>query len=319
MFWLVVLLLLRFSFVRVDQLLERYIEISCKKFWRYRYYFKYLFILFVYDRFFMYQNSEIYFVTIIGIILGLLLVGFIVTTLFLYQQRQKRQEQELEKLKDIYEREALRSQLEIQESTLKTISQELHDNIGQVLSVVKLSLSILPIEKEHKAFEPIQNSQQMLNKAIHDLYDLTKILHTDRITQVGLVESIRFELAGLKKAGIVKVQFHQEGTEIEFNEQKAIFLFRIFQEVLNNILKHSKAIEVIVNLKYLNDLFTLEIIDNGIGFNVNQTKASTASTSGVGLKSIFNRARLIGADISMNSVPSIGTTIFIKLPLSEDL
>ena len=65
------------------------------------------------------QNQEIYFVSIIGIILGLLLVGFIVTILFLYQRRQQKQEQELEKIKDMYEKEVLRSQLEIQENTLK--------------------------------------------------------------------------------------------------------------------------------------------------------------------------------------------------------
>ena len=267
----------------------------------------------------MHQNAEIYFVTIIGIILGLLLVSFIVTTLFLYQRRQKRQEQEMEKLKDIYEREALRSQLEIQENTLKTISQELHDNIGQVLSVVKLSLSILPIEKEHTAYEHVQNTQQMLNKAIYDLSDLTKSLHTDRIAQVGLVESIRFELAGIKRAGIMKVQFQQEGTEMGFDEQKAIFLFRIFQETINNILKHSKATEVIVNMHYLSDLFTLEIIDNGIGFNVSEKRESTGSTSGVGLKSLYNRASLIGAEISINSELSKGTIVFIKLPISEEL
>jgi len=224
----------------------------------------------------------------------------------------------MEKVKDIYEREALRSQLEIQENTLKTISQELHDNIGQVLSVVKLSLSILPIEKEHTAYELVQNSRQMLNKAIYDLSDLTKSLHTDRITQVGLLESIRVELAGIKRAGIIKVQFNQEGTEMGFNEQKAIFLFRIFQETLNNILKHSKATEVIVNLEYSDDYFTLEITDNGVGFNVTEKRESTASTSGVGLKSLYNRARLIGADISINSEPSKGTTVLIKLPLSEE-
>jgi two-component system NarL family sensor kinase len=103
------------------------------------------------------QDPEIYFVIVIGIILGLLLVGFIVTILFLYQRRQHRQEQEMRKMKDLYENELLRSQLEIQESTLKTISQELHDNIGQMLSVVKLSLSILPVEKNHNAFDCLQN------------------------------------------------------------------------------------------------------------------------------------------------------------------
>ncbi|TMI85729.1 MAG: sensor histidine kinase, partial [Bacteroidetes bacterium] len=118
------------------------------------------------------QNPEIYFVTVIGIILGLLLVGFIVTILFLYQRRQQRQEQEMEKVKDMYEKEALRSQLEIQENTFKAIAQELHDNIGQMLSVAKLSLSVLPVEKDHIAFEQLQGSQQVLNKAIGDLSNL---------------------------------------------------------------------------------------------------------------------------------------------------
>jgi len=114
----------------------------------------------------MQQNPEIYFVIIIGIILGLLLVGFIVTILFLYQRRQKRQEEEMVRMKDQYEKEALLSQLEIQENTFKAIAQELHDNIGQMLSVVKITLSALPLEKEHQAYDLVINSQQVLHKAI---------------------------------------------------------------------------------------------------------------------------------------------------------
>ena len=114
-------------------------------------------------------------------------------------------------MKDMYEKEALRSQLEIQENAFKAIAQELHDNIGQMLSVTKLSLSVLPVAKEHEAFEPLQSSVQVLNKAILDLSNLTKGLHTDRIAQIGLAESIRFELYALKKAGILQVQFHLTG------------------------------------------------------------------------------------------------------------
>jgi signal transduction histidine kinase len=264
------------------------------------------------------QNPEIYFVIIIGIILGLLLVGFIVTILFLYQRRQHRQEQEMQKMKDIYENELLRSQLEIQESTLKTISQELHDNIGQMLSVVKLSLSILPVEKAHNAYDSLQNSQQVLNKAIYDLSNLTKSLYTDRIAEVGLADSIRFEAATMKKAGLLDVQFKLTGSEVDLNEQKSIFIFRMFQEAMNNILKHAEATQVLVNLNYMKDMFTLEIKDNGIGFNVAEKKQSAAPGSGVGLKSIFNRAQLIGADISINSKPGNGTVVLIKLPLSLD-
>ena len=265
----------------------------------------------------MSENPQIFVVIVIGIVLGLLLVGFIVATLFLYQRRQQRQEQEIITMKDKYEKEALRSQLEIQENTFKNIAQELHDNIGQMLSVVKLSLSVLPIEKDHKAVEQVKNSQEVLNKAIIDLSNLTKSLHTERIADIGLIESIRFELYAIRKAGIVQVQFHPEGNETPLSEQKAVFLFRMFQEILNNILKHAKASEVIVHVKFLDDIFVLEIKDNGIGFSVEEKKQSTSSGSGVGLRSLFNRAQIIGAELTMNSEPGKGTNVLIRLPLQE--
>ena len=263
----------------------------------------------------MYEKKELYFVTIIGIILGLLLVSFIVAMLVLYKRRQQRQEQEVVRMKDEYEREALRSQLEIQESTFKTISQELHDNIGQMLSVVKLSLAALPIEKDHPAHELVQHSQVVLNKAIIDLSGLTKSLHTDRITQVGLAESIRNELTSVRNTGLIKVKFSLSGEEFELQEQKAIFLFRIFQESLNNVLKHSKATYVAVALNYeSDDTFVMEVEDNGVGFNPVEKKASLSSSKGVGLKSMSNRANMIGADINITSGIDEGTKIVVKLP-----
>ncbi len=265
----------------------------------------------------MYKNQEIYFVTIVGIILGLLLVGFIVTILFLYQRRQQRQEQEMERLKDMYEKEALRSQLEIQENTLKTIAQELHDNIGQMLSVAKLSLSIVPVDQGFPGSEQIRNSQEILNKAIVDLSNLTKSLHSDRIAQIGLAESIRFELYSVKKAGVADVHFELSGSEIFFDEQKPIFIFRIFQEALNNILKHAGATEISVHLSFSDTIFVMEIADNGSGFNVAEKRKSTDASSGVGLKSLYNRAKLIGADLTIDSSPNKGTTLLIELPLEE--
>ncbi len=263
------------------------------------------------------KQQEIYVVIVIGIILGLLLVSFIVTILFLYQKRQQKQEQEMQRMKDMYEKEALRSQLEIQENTLKTIAQELHDNIGQMLSVVKLSLSVLPLDKEHAAFEPVQNSREVLNKAIFDLSNLTKSLHTERIAEIGLVESVRYEIYAIKRAGILQVQLITEGDEVPFNEQKSIFLFRIFQESMNNILKHSRATEVTVRLQYMENLFVMEIHDNGIGFDVVEKKKTTSSGSGVGLRSLFNRANIIGADLSITSSPGNGSTLLIELPLED--
>lgn len=247
--------------------------------------------------------------------LGLILVGFIITILLLYKRRQQKQEQEMQRMRDAYEKEELKSQLEIQENAFKTIAQELHDNIGQMLSVVKLSLSILPIDKEDKSYEQIENSRQILNKAIIDLSNLTKSLHTDRIAQIGLVDSIRYECSAINKTGIVSVAFDMLGDEEQMDDQKSIFLFRIFQEAMNNVLKHARATEVEVVLSYFDNRFSMEISDNGQGFNVSEKRHSANSFSGVGLKSIFNRAKLLGAELRIDSKSGEGTRILIELPL----
>ena len=263
------------------------------------------------------QNQEFYVIILIATALALLLVGFIVTSLFLYQRRQHRQEQQLARMKDEYQQELLRSQLEIQESTFKTIAMELHDNIGQVLSVVKLSLSILPIDKEHPAYESVQNSRQMLNKVIYDMGNLTKSLHTDRITQIGLVEAMRFDLDSLRRTGLLEVEFSVDGEEYRLEDQRSIFLYRMFQEMLNNILKHSKATRVNIAVNYLIDnKFVLHVEDNGVGFDVDKKRTQASSSSGIGLKSMTNRASLIGAQISVQSQPGKGTSIQVEVPLT---
>jgi two-component system NarL family sensor kinase len=260
----------------------------------------------------MRQNPEIYFVTIIGIVLGMVLIGFIVVMVFLHKKRQQRQEQEMAMMKDRYEKEVLQSQLEIQENTFKTISQELHDNIGQMLSVVKLSLSALPIEKDHRAQPLVHHSQQVLQKAIFDLSDLTKSLHTDRISGLGLVESIRFELVSVKNTGALKADLKVTGNETRLPGQKEIVLFRMFQEMLHNILKHSGATEVNVGLTYERDNeFVMSIRDNGRGFDLDEKRSS--SEAGVGLKSLFNRATLIDAAMDIQTAVNKGTAITVKL------
>jgi len=266
------------------------------------------------------QNQEIYVVILIAIALALFLVGFIVTMLFLYQRRQHRQEQQLTRMKDEYQQELLRSQLEIQETTFKTIAQELHDNIGQVLSVVKLSLSILPLEKDHAAYESVQASRQMLNKVIFDMGNLTKSMHTDRITQIGLVEAIRFDVDSIQRTGLLKVDFQVEGDEYRFEDQRSIFLFRMFQEMMNNILKHSKATQVIIAVNYsIDNKFVLKVEDNGVGFDVDKKRTTASSSSGIGLKSMTNRASLIGAQITVQSQPGKGTSIKVELPLEKEI
>jgi two-component system, NarL family, sensor kinase len=264
------------------------------------------------------QNQEIYIITLIGIVLALLLIGSIVFVVFLYQRRRFIQEKQLAEIKIQYEQELLRSQLEMQESTFKFVAQELHDNIGQVLSVIKLSLSILPLDKNHPAYEGIQNCRDMLNKVIFDVSHITKSMHSDRISDIGIDEAIRFELDSLRKTGLTQVNFEVEGTPNSIDPQKAIFIFRMFQEMINNILKHAQASQINVGVNYTTDnKFVLKVEDNGIGFNAEKKQTQTNSSSGIGLRNMVNRAKLIGALISIQSEAGNGTAITVELPAEK--
>jgi len=264
------------------------------------------------------SDQEIYIVVLIGIVLALMLVGFMLTIFFLYQQKRMKQEQEMVRMKDQYEHELLRTQLEIQEETTKGIAQELHDNVGQLLSVIKLWLASLPIEKDHPAYQGLQDSRQMLNRVVLDMSNLTKSLHTDRISDIGLMEAIRFDLETLKKTGLMEFNFSVTGDEFNFDGKKSIFLFRIYQEMTNNILKHSGAKNVDISADYRPDnKFVFRVQDDGVGFDLNKKKAGGNSSSGLGLKNIVNRGKLIGADVSIESQPGHGTTIVVEMPITH--
>jgi signal transduction histidine kinase len=117
----------------------------------------------------------------------------------------------------------------------------------------------------------------------------------------------------------LKVDFSTSGREYHFTEQKAIFLFRMYQEMMNNILKHSKAGHVNVSIIYSSDYkFVLKVEDDGVGFSMErkQKEKETSSSSGLGLRNMMNRARLIGAEISIQSQPQKGTKISVELPLN---
>src|SRR5450755_4764292 len=101
-----------------------------------------------------------------------------------------------------------------------------------------------------------------------------------------------------------------------YKEKNSIFIISMYQEIMNNILKHSKANHVIVTLVYSgNDTFVMTIQDDGVGFDLQQKKESGTGSSGLGLKSMRNRAKMISADLSIQSEPGKGTKISVRVPL----
>jgi signal transduction histidine kinase len=232
----------------------------------------------------------------------------------MYQKRSQNFIREKDILQSKFSQTLLQSQLEIQEQTLNKISQEIHDNIGQVLSLAKLNVGTMDIGQPGQLAEKIEASKKLLAKAIQDLRDLSRSLNTDYVQQMGLARAIEYELELLRKAGDLKVGFLLKGSPFRTDTQKELILFRIVQEVINNVIKHAAASEVIVELEYQSGQLLLTITDNGQGFDLTPLEQKTNPTFGIGIKNMHSRARLIGAEYSISSTPGKGTTVRLLLP-----
>jgi len=248
-------------------------------------------------------GNELQIGIIITTIVLLLLVAFILFLVVIFQDRQKKAKAHLEK-------ELLNAQIEIQEQTLKTISQEIHDNIGQVLSLAKLNLNTFSIHPDEKVQLKLNDTKQLVSKAITDLRNISRGMHGDKISDLGLQQAIETELKILENSGQYATGLEVIGGEFKLDAKKEIVVFRMVQEALQNSIKHAKAKTILVKLDNGENKYTVTITDNGIGFN---KETLLSSQTGIGLKNMQNRAALINGVFSIHSTPGNGTAIEIAL------
>jgi len=205
----------------------------------------------------------------------------------------------------------LASQLEIREQTLQYIGKELHDNIGQVASLIKINLNTLQLTDLQKATQKIENTKELTRQLITDIKSLSLSLGGDRIIQKGLLKAIETEVDRLNKTGQFAASFLVQGNIPFIENDTSVILFRMVQEVLNNMVKHSNAKHINVTAGINENLFILALSDDGIGFNVNEE----VNSDGAGLRNLYNRASFIKAQLSIKSNIGKGTNISIALPL----
>ncbi len=254
-----------------------------------------------------------------GITLMSFLVIFIIIFISLYQKRFYLHQKEKQVLQSFYTQEILKTQLEIQEQTFKNISQEIHDNIGQTLSFIKLIIMTINVENPVATKDQLLESKNHLTKVIQDLRDLSKTLNTDFIEKIGLLSAVEQQLTILKKTGHHIVNFVVTGTPEKYPSQKELVIYRVIQELLHNIVRHSAALEINIKILYKSEGLTLKVIDNGVGFDQTNIKQQNNNVAGLGLKNVVNRMALIRGSISIHSQLSKGTEIIIELPKGEEL
>ncbi|WP_299359713.1 ATP-binding protein [Mucilaginibacter sp.] len=252
---------------------------------------------------------------ILTTLIFLLAPTFIIIYISVYNRRKKKHIDEKAQMKLSFESELLKTQIEIQEQTLSHISQEIHDNITQVLSFVKLNLALTDNMPDMEKRSKIKESRELIAQTINDLRDLSKSLSFEYIRTIGFVKTVEIEIERINKSGIIAAGLSVEGAVYDLGEQRELLIFRIFQEAINNVLKHSAAKHLKISLQYSAQLFNLTVEDDGIGFLATQLQEQV----GLGLKNMENRATLIGGTVIVDSWPGKGCCVKISLKTFTNL
>ncbi len=233
----------------------------------------------------------------------------LVVYIFVYNKRKRAHQQEKLQMEAQFELELTKTQQEIREQTMQTIGADLHDNIGQLLSLTTLTLKSIPQQDPEKTSQRIGSSIELLAKAISEMRQLGKLIQGEQLLELGLSKAIGQEVDWLSRSESYQIEFTSTGSNEKRNPDIDLFYFRILQEILNNIIKHADATSIQITLSYLAQEIQLKVSDNGIGF-----KQNPAEPSGSGLANIKKRASIIGGAVTINSTPNKGTTITISTP-----
>lgn len=209
-----------------------------------------------------------------------------------------------------------RNLIQAQEEERKRISRELHDEIAQYLALLNLEIDNLIANEAGFASGTVSSLIKLkdtANKAIQEVRRYSHELRPPVLETFGLSEALELLVKEFAERCTIKTFFRVIGHERRLSEEIEIVLYRITQESLNNVLKHSQAAKAEVKLKYTPEKTTLVITDNGKGVDLSQNQPKLPY-SGLGIIGMKERAELIGAVINIKSRPGLGTSISVEVP-----
>lgn len=210
-----------------------------------------------------------------------------------------------------HQKEILATQIEIQNQTMQHIGREIHDNIGQKLTLASLYTQQLAYEnKAPHINENIESISAIINQSLSELRALSKSLTDDRISNSSIVELLQLECDQLQDLKKCVVDFKYNTTKITLSYPVKSVLLRILQEFMQNSIKHSNCNLISVHLNKNDTFITLQLSDNGQGFDTNSTKSK-----GIGLINMKRRTEIIGGQFSFESALKNGTQMTITIPI----
>jgi len=248
------------------------------------------------------DEKEVKSFLIIFSIIAFFLALTVVLLFAIFQKRKNKLLREQEAAENRFREEIIEAEVEIREETLRNISWELHDNIGQMLTLAKIQL-----QNADEISEPVNEASDTIGKCLVELRSLSKLINPDTFKNLSLVEALKLEVERFNRMKYLEASLDFNEDTFDLDKKVEVVIFRMLQEFFTNTVKHSKASKLTVKVDYNGDKLNIEAKDNGVGFDTANMEVFT----GIGLSNIRNRAKLIKAKAEIVSRKGEGTQFYL--------
>ena len=258
----------------------------------------------------MEQTETVAFIIIATIILFVFIIGII---LFMLQYRKRKLEHENEKtmINQKHTQELLSTQLEMQTQTMQHIGREIHDSVGQKLTLASLYTQQLAYEnKAPLVTDKIENISSIINESLQELRKLSKTLTDDVIAENDITTLLKEECAKVNALQKCAVHLQHPQAVIKLSYQSKSILLRVVQEFLQNSIKHAGCKNIFIIVDATPQQLNVQLQDDGRGFEKN-----TVAGKGIGLRNMEKRIKLIGGKFTLKSIEQTGTIVQLEIPL----
>jgi signal transduction histidine kinase len=259
----------------------------------------------------MFEREIAIFLAGTTIVLVVLIVS-IFYVIISYRNRQRMHNFETQKMQKEFETNLLLAETETQQSLMKQIGEELHDTVGQRLTLAYLQVQNLKREiKDEKIIASLNEHDANLQNSLQDIRNLSKLLNNETLEKHGFAGAIKQELQRILEAGICNTHFSQMGPGFVLpNRNSDMILLGICREFIQNSLKHAAPKNIMVKIIQQEQHLTLSLTDDGKGFDVEKIMHNS---KGQGLYNIEKRAQLLFAQTTWQSVAGVGTTLTLHI------
>lgn len=247
------------------------------------------------------------------------LASFIIIFLVVYQKRLLKQKQIIQALELQHSHEMIEATFSTQENERERIATNMHDGVGMLLNTTKNNIAALNAtrtdEKQHKKL--INETKDLLQLAVDNIRAISKDLLPPTLKKFGLVKGLADLCRRTSISGIMDISFTHIGPEIELPKKTEVQLYRITQEVINNIMKHAGAEQLELILTTSRQSLKLAINHNGEGLPQDKVIELSQEQKGIGLNSILSRALIIGANVQYIVIGPQQSKVLVEMPVNE--